>query len=182
MTRRRAVFLDRDGTINVRPPPHDYVRRAADFRWLPGAACAMARLTEADRALFVVSNQRGVARGLVDRSVLEEIEAIIQRRLDSLGGRVEEFRYCTHELEEGCGCRKPLPGMLLDLAGRHALDLEQSWMIGDSTSDVAAGAAAGCRTCLIDGRGQNGETLWSPTLADAADRILDYETKALSKL
>jgi D-glycero-D-manno-heptose 1,7-bisphosphate phosphatase len=182
VTARRAVFLDRDGTINVRPAPHAYVTHAAGFQWLPGADRAMCRLAADVGPLFVVSNQRGVARGLLDRAVLDEIEEIVQRRLRPLGCGVEEFRYCTHERDEGCDCRKPAPGMLLALAAAHSIDLERSWMIGDSASDVAAGIAAGCRTCLIGAPAGEGETVAAPALAEAPERIVAYETAVRAKL
>ncbi len=146
---RRAAFLDRDGTLNVRPPLHEYVVSADDFAWLPGAAEGAALLARAGYVLAVVSNQRGVARGKLTEEVLRQVEARIQRELEAHGCRVEAFRYCPHELADACECRKPKPGMLVELARTLELDLAQSWMIGDSPSDVAAGAAAGCRTALI---------------------------------
>ena len=116
---RPAAFLDRDGTLNVRPAPHDYVRRAGDFAWLDGAAEGAARLAAGGFALAVVSNQRGVARGLVEPQVLRDIEQLIQRRLAELGCAIEAFRYCPHERDAGCDCRKPAPGMLLWLAAEN---------------------------------------------------------------
>jgi D-glycero-D-manno-heptose 1,7-bisphosphate phosphatase len=146
---RRAVFLDRDGTLNVRPPEHAYLTSPAEFSWLPGAATGAARLSRAGYVLTVASNQRGVARGLVDPSVLRDIETLIQRDLAHHGCAMEAFRYCLDDESANCACRKPKPGMLLDLARDLDLDLSRSWMIGDSESDVLAGQAAGCRTALI---------------------------------
>jgi D-glycero-D-manno-heptose 1,7-bisphosphate phosphatase len=150
-----AVFLDRDGTLNVKPPEGDYVRSAEAFKWLPGAAQGAAALSHAGFALFVVSNQRGVARGLVDEATLAAIEVSIQAGLDPLSARVEAFRYCRHDLGDGCDCRKPAPGMILNLSHEHRLNLKRSWMIGDARSDVAAGSAAGCRTALVGEPGQS---------------------------
>jgi histidinol-phosphate phosphatase family protein len=146
---RRVAFLDRDGTLNPRPPEHDYVRRPDEFSWLPGAAEGVARLARAGFALAVVSNQRGIARGLVSAAVLEDIEERIQQELSVHGCRIDAFRYCPHESDAGCACRKPAPGMLLELARELDLDLERSWMIGDSEDDVLAGLAAGCRSARI---------------------------------
>jgi D-glycero-D-manno-heptose 1,7-bisphosphate phosphatase len=146
---RAAAFVDRDGTINERPPPHQYVARAEDFRWLPGAQEGLVRLAAAGLRLVVVSNQRGIARGLVSWETIHGIEAEIQDRLGSQGVAVESFRYCPHELAADCPCRKPRPGMLLDAARDLGLDLPSSWMIGDSASDVEAGRAAGCLTALV---------------------------------
>lgn len=147
--RRAAVFLDRDGTINVKAPAHEYITAAEQFVWLPGAVEGLAGIAEAGYLLAVVSNQRGVARGLVSFEVLGEIEAEIQRRLRARGCQVAAFRYCPHEIEDNCCCRKPAPGMILALARELDVDLTRSWMVGDCESDVQAGAAAGCRTVRI---------------------------------
>jgi D-glycero-D-manno-heptose 1,7-bisphosphate phosphatase len=172
---RRAAFLDRDGTLNAKPPAHHYVEDVADLELLPGIAEGAARLADAGYALMVVSNQRGLARGLVSRETLAAIEAEIQRALAVAGARIEAFRYCPHELDEGCACRKPRPGMLLDLAAEHDLDLDGSWMIGDADSDVVAGHAAGCRSALV-GEGRNSAAdVVEPTLALCAERITAAE-------
>jgi D-glycero-D-manno-heptose 1,7-bisphosphate phosphatase len=143
------VFLDRDGTLNVRAPEHSYLRSAAQFSWVPGAQVGAALLARAGYVLTVVSNQRGVSRGLVSQPSLEAIEARMQEDLDAHGCRIEAFRYCTHDFSDHCSCRKPRPGLILGLAEELELDLSRSWMIGDSESDILAGAAAGCRTILL---------------------------------
>jgi D-glycero-D-manno-heptose 1,7-bisphosphate phosphatase len=171
--RRRAVFLDRDGTLNVRPRPHDYVRSPAQFVWLPGAAAAIARLCAAGYLPVVVSNQRGVALGHVSEATLLAIEQAIQDELAGLGARVGGFYYCTHSLEAGCRCRKPEPGMLEQAAVDHELDLTTSVMIGDEESDVTAGRSAGCRTIRIAARGTSSAAdLVVETLRQAAERLL----------
>lgn len=146
---RPAVLLDRDGTLNVRPPEHRYLTSADAFAWLPGAQRGAARLATAGYVLAVASNQRGVARGLVSPAVLSAIEGLIQRELHRHDCAIEAFRYCPHEESDQCDCRKPRPGLLLDLARDLDLDLSRSWMVGDSESDVLAGQAAGCRTAFI---------------------------------
>jgi D-glycero-D-manno-heptose 1,7-bisphosphate phosphatase len=172
---RRAIFLDRDGTLNVRPPEHEYLTSALEFTWLPGAAEGAARLATAGYALVVASNQRGIARGLVNPSVLRHIETLIQRGLSHHGCAIEAFRYCPHDESANCACRKPKPGMLLDLARELDLDLSRSWMIGDGESDVLAGQAAGCRTALI-GRAANlcNPDLLGPSL-DAVSALIVRE-------
>jgi D-glycero-D-manno-heptose 1,7-bisphosphate phosphatase len=147
---KRAAFVDRDGTINVQPPEHEYVTSLEEFSWLPGAPRGLAHLAEQGFALVVVSNQRGVARGLVTRELLREIEKVIQNELARHGCRIEAFRYCVHDEWEACDCRKPRPGMLLKAARELGLDLERSWMIGDSGSDIAAGRAVGCHTASVN--------------------------------
>jgi D-glycero-D-manno-heptose 1,7-bisphosphate phosphatase len=175
--RRAAVFLDRDGTLNVKPSDGDYVRSPEEFQWLPDAAAGAAMLAGAGFALFVVSNQRGVARGLIDEATLAAIELIIQDALRPLGAHVEAFRYCRHDVSDGCDCRKPASGMIVSLACEHGLDLHRSWMIGDADSDVAAGRAAGCKTVrLVGPGGSRGDGPYpdvvAASLVDASDQIV----------
>jgi len=170
--RRRAAFLDRDGTLNVRPPEHEYVASAEEFVWLPGAIQGVRRLADSGYLLLVVSNQRGVARGVLSPAVLEEIERRMQRDLAAQGCRIAAFRYCPHEEDARCQCRKPRPGMLLELARELDLDLAESWMIGDSESDVLAGQAAGCRSALIaDRRPASRADLIASSLLQVSERI-----------
>jgi D-glycero-D-manno-heptose 1,7-bisphosphate phosphatase len=177
---RRAVFLDRDGTLNVRAAEHEYVTRVEEFEWLPGAREALAAFAGAGYALAVVSNQRGVARGLVAKQTLTRIEARIQSDLRAYGCSIDAFRYCVHDIGDACACRKPRPGMILDLAAEHAYDLRESWMVGDSESDVLAGSTAGCRTALIGDSG-NADVI-APTLHDAASAMLELARSAQSAL
>lgn len=168
---RPAAFVDRDGTINVRAAEHEYLTSVGDFEWLPGAVDGLVLLARAGYPLTVVSNQRGVARGLVSTDVLSGIEDVIQRGLREYGCSVEAFKYCVHDLDAGCDCRKPKPGMLLELADKLELDLARSWMIGDTESDVLAGRAAGCRTALIGDDLGFGADIEAADLLEAAERI-----------
>lgn len=181
----RAIFLDRDGVLNVRPPEHDYVRSAADFRWLPGAADGAARLGRSGYVLTVVSNQRGLARGLLTWDVLEEIEGLIQSELVQRGARIEAFRYCPHDLDDGCSCRKPNPGMILSLTEELNLDIAGSWTIGDSVSDMTAGRAAGTRTMLVADAGSAAAIasadLSAPSLLAASELILSRSEARASR-
>lgn len=150
---RRAAFLDRDGVLNERLPPHEYVRCVDELRLLPGVGAAVAALEAAGLAAIVVSNQRGIARGIVSWDALRAIEAALQAELACYGARIEAFHYCPHELGAYCACRKPAPGLLLEAAQAHGLDLSRSFLIGDTESDVQAGRAVGCftiRLCLPD--------------------------------
>jgi D-glycero-D-manno-heptose 1,7-bisphosphate phosphatase len=169
---RRAVFLDRDGTLNVRPPEHEYVTSRQEFVWLPGAPEGVARLARAGYVLAVVSNQRGVARGLVTTRLLCAIEGKIQRDLAVHDCAIDAFRYCLHDDGDGCDCRKPKPGMIIQVGRELDLDLGSSWMIGDSESDVRAGKAAGCKTALVghtDAR--TAADVVAPSLARASEVI-----------
>jgi D-glycero-D-manno-heptose 1,7-bisphosphate phosphatase len=171
--RRRAAFLDRDGVLNERPPEHEYVRSAEAFRWLPGACEAVRRLNGSSYVPIVVSNQRGIARGLVDRQAVDEIEQRIQRDLRQRGGSIADFYYCPHDIDEACACRKPAPGLLIAAAEAHHLDLARSVMIGDSESDVEAGRAAGCGTIRIAEPDTSSEAdLVVASLESAVERLL----------
>jgi D-glycero-D-manno-heptose 1,7-bisphosphate phosphatase len=169
MTPSPAAFLDRDGTINRRPPPHEYVTRLEDFELLPGAVDGIAALSQCGFTLVVVSNQRGLARGMLTVEVLRATETVLQDALRPLGAEIAGFHYCPHDTDEDCGCRKPAPGMLLRAADELDLDLGSSWMIGDSESDVEAGTAAGCRTVSLGEA--KGATLSAATLPEAAELV-----------
>jgi D-glycero-D-manno-heptose 1,7-bisphosphate phosphatase len=149
------------------------VTRIEDFRILPGALEGMARLAACGYALVVVSNQRGVARGLVSDEVLRATEAALDRGLEPHGVRVAGFYYCPHEIAEECDCRKPKPGLLLAAAEELDLDLGASWMVGDSHSDVEAGAAAGCRTAYLGSEQGVDATLSAGSLDEAAAAICE---------
>lgn len=169
---RSAIFLDRDGTLNVKPPDHEYVRSAEGFVWLPGAREAVARLARGGFLLTVVSNQRGVARGLVSLETLARIEERIQSDLRPHGCAIASFRYCVHGAD-ACDCRKPKPGMILELAAVLNLDLGSSWIVGDADSDARAGEAAGCATAVVgDASAQIRADVQARTLLEASDLIL----------
>lgn len=157
----------------MRPPAHDYVRDIRDFEWLPGALAGMVKLAEAGLPLVVVSNQRGVSRGLVSYATLHEIESEIQNALGAHGHQVSAFRYCPHGLDEKCECRKPSPGMLRVAADELRLDLSRSWMIGDSDTDMQAGQAAGCRTILLAEEWRSHERT-AASLIEAAEIIVAH--------
>ena len=166
------MFLDRDGTLNVRPHEHQYLTSARDFVWLPKAPKGVAQLARQGFVLTVVSNQRGVARGLVTSSALRAIEQRIQRDLAAHECTIDAFRYCFHDDEDACRCRKPKPGMIVDLALELDLDLGRSWVIGDSESDVRAGVAAGCRTAFVGDPGLSVDAdVLACSLPEASDLI-----------
>lgn len=168
---RRAAFLDRDGVLNERAAPHDYVRSADAFRWLPGAAEAIAELESTGFVPVVVSNQRGVARGVVSCETLREIEQRIQADLGERGGHIAAFYYCPHDLDADCDCRKPEPGMLLAAARDLDLDLRQSILVGDDETDVEAGHRAGCFTIRLGPAGVS--TSADAQAADLASAVTD---------
>ncbi len=145
----RAAFLDRDGTINRKPPDDRYVTRWEEVRFLPAIAKAIALLNHAGYLVIVVSNQRCVAKGLIESADLETIHQRMCDELAANGAKIDDVYYCPHDQYPPCSCRKPAPGMLLTAARRHDIDLATSWMIGDSEIDIQAGRNAGCRTARI---------------------------------
>ncbi len=158
----RAAFVDRDGTINElvldpRTGRPESPLRVEDVALIPGAAGALRRLAAGGWLLVGVSNQPAAAKGTARPEQLADVQARVLELLAAEGARLDGFRICPHhpegvvpELTGPCDCRKPAPGMLLDAARELEIDLERSWMIGDTDSDVLAGAAAGCRTVLIE--------------------------------
>jgi D-glycero-D-manno-heptose 1,7-bisphosphate phosphatase len=142
----RAVFLDRDGTLIEDP---GYLSDPAAVRLIPGAVEGLRALHAAGYRLILVSNQSGIGRGYFTP---EQAEAVHQRLVDELaraGVVLDDARYCPHAPDAGCACRKPQPGLLLAAAEELGLDLEASFMIGNSPVDVGAGRNAGCRTILL---------------------------------
>jgi D-glycero-D-manno-heptose 1,7-bisphosphate phosphatase len=174
----RAAFLDRDGVINRKPPEGEYVTRWAEMQILPGVAEAIGLLNQAGFRVIVVSNQRAVAKGLITAADLEALHRRMCEVLAGAGATIDAIYYCPHETEPSCRCRKPQPGMLLDAAREHDIDLGTSWMIGDSRADIEAGRNAGCKTVLVAGRddGMAGKPdMVSVLLLEAVQQVLQHE-------
>ena len=172
---KRAAFLDRDGVINRRPPEGQYVTRWEELQFLPGVPEAIILLTRAGYEVYVVTNQRGVAKGLLTQDELESIHQWMCQELAEAGAVITKVYYCPHEKHPPCTCRKPAPGMLLTAAQSYDLDLASSWMVGDSDIDVAAGRNAGCKTVRIvqkDAIGNSDADLSAPSLIAAVHQIL----------
>ena len=148
----KAAFLDRDGVINRKPKEGEYVARWEEMQFLPRVAEAIALLNRANFRVIVVSNQRCVAKGLVTPAELDSIHRQMCNALAHDGAIIDRVYYCPHEVHPPCNCRKPRPGMLLEAARAHRIDLSSSWMIGDSDIDTEAGNDAGCRTARLAGR------------------------------
>ena len=143
---RRAVFLDRDGTIIE---DGDYLADAKRVRLLDGAIPVLRWFRDRDLLLVVVSNQSGIARGLITPAQHDEVDARLRSLLESEGVPLAAAYYCAHGPADGCACRKPLPGLIDQAAREHDIDRARSLMIGDKLADVAAGRAAGCTTALL---------------------------------
>jgi D-glycero-D-manno-heptose 1,7-bisphosphate phosphatase len=173
----KAAFLDRDGVINQKAQTEDeYVTCWEEMKILPGVAEGICLLNKGGFRVIVVSNQRGVAKGLITAAELDSIHQRMCEELTNAGAIIDGVYYCPHELQPPCACRKPRPGMLLEAARTHAIDLTISWMIGDSDKDVEAGREAGCRTVRLL---RSNET-WNGTADLVARSLLEATRKILS--
>jgi D-glycero-D-manno-heptose 1,7-bisphosphate phosphatase len=181
----RYVFLDRDGVLNRKLPEGAYVSDWAQFQWLPGAIEAIARMNRAGLTVIVVSNQRGVALGLVSVDQLELIHGQMQSHLVRHGARLDAIYYCPHDHGE-CSCRKPDIGLFEQAAKDFPeVDANNSVVIGDSLSDIQAGRRLGMKTIFIQGEldRQKAGAQAAASLADeAAASLLQAVEKHLGLL
>jgi D-glycero-D-manno-heptose 1,7-bisphosphate phosphatase len=145
--KKKAIFLDRDGVLNKKPPEHDYIKKWKEMEILPGAKKALTLIKQSGYLAVVVTNQRGVARKVMTHKDVRNLHLKLNKELDN---QIDAFYYCAHETTENCECRKPKPGLLHRAAGDLEIDLEQSWMIGDQTADIECGLMAGTKVQLIE--------------------------------
>ncbi len=153
--KKRAIFLDRDGTLNEDP---NYLNHPNQVKLLPGVTQGLALLQKAGFLLIVISNQSGVGRGLIQLSAIPEIHARLDDLLRTAGIRLDDYFLCFHTPHDHCACRKPKPKLLLEAAEKHGISLSESFMIGDKSSDLAAGHAAGCKRVILVRTGEGQET------------------------
>ncbi len=143
----RLLILDRDGVINE--DSADYVKSPDEWVPLPGSLEAIAALNEAGFTVAVASNQSGLARGYFDLAALDAMHAKFEALLGKAGGRVDRIEICPHGPDDGCDCRKPLPGLLTRLIEHYAVDAADVIVVGDSRRDLEAAQAAGARAVLV---------------------------------
>ena len=146
---RKAAFLDRDGTLNVRAERANYIGKPEDLRLLPGAAEAVRLLNEAGYLTVLVSNQPGIAKGHFTEEDLGRVHRRLRELLSAEGARLDHIYYCPHNWDDGCECRKPKPGLLYDAQHDLSLDLRKCVLFGDDERDVMAGNAAGCDSVMV---------------------------------
>ena len=167
---RRAVFFDRDGIVNRSPGP-GYVEQWSDFHLMPEFVEALRLVTERGWEAVIITNQRGVGRGIMSRAALDDIHARLRAELEARGLPLCDIAVCT-ATDDADPRRKPNPGMLLEMAREHGIDLRRSWMIGDAEKDVIAGRRAGCRTIRVaPGTPATEADLLVPDMAALATRL-----------
>jgi D-glycero-D-manno-heptose 1,7-bisphosphate phosphatase len=149
LARTPTVVVDRDGVLNRRMAPGEYVRSSAEFEWLPGALEALALLHQAGYRVIVASNQAGVSRGHMSVEALDAIHDEMRSQARAAGGLIDAIYYCPHDRTADCDCRKPKPGLLFQAQRDFALDLTRTYFIGDDERDVAAADAAGAPSALV---------------------------------
>ena len=177
---QRAIFLDRDGTINRHI---GFLRKPEELELLLGAAEAVKLINQSGYLAIVITNQPVIARGEVTVSGLEQIHIKLETLLGREGAYIDGLYYCPHhpdkgfegevpELKFNCECRKPKPGLILRAAKDFNIDVSQSWMIGDGKNDIGAGKNAGCRTALIASTEELGQDITADSLLEAVEQIL----------
>jgi D-glycero-D-manno-heptose 1,7-bisphosphate phosphatase len=150
---KKCIFFDRDGIVNKSPGP-GYVEKGEDFKLLPEFVEVLRIAQRLGYEAVVVTNQQGVAKGVVSLEEVEKIHANLKKVLkDKYNLALLDIMCCPHR-EGTCECRKPKPGMILEAAKRHGIDLKSSWMVGDDVKDVETGKRAGCRTIFVGPQGK----------------------------
>ena len=143
----KLVILDRDGVINQ--DSDQFIKNTTEWKPIPGSLEAIAKLNHAGYRVVVASNQSGIGRGLLDMGALNAINDKMYRVLGQVGGRIDALFYCPHAAEANCDCRKPKPGMFVDIAQRFNVALAGVPCIGDSLRDLQAAATAGAQPMLV---------------------------------
>ena len=178
--KQKAIFLDRDGTINTYK---GYLTKVDDFELLPGVAEAIRRINLSGYLCIVVTNQPAIARGEITRDDLHAIHRKMETLLGEQGAYIDEVYYCPHHPDSGfpgevqslkidCSCRKPKPGMLYEAAEKYNIDLSQSWMIGDSWRDVECGKNGGVHTCELAAERKSSADIVCKDLMEAVNKVL----------
>lgn len=174
----KLLILDRDGVINQ--DSDAYIKSLDEWIPIPSAIAAIARLSKAGWTVAVATNQSGIARGYYDLATLESMHQRLRERVEEQGGELGLVVYCPHGPDEGCDCRKPKPGMLLQIAQHYGAELHGIWFVGDSRGDLDAALAVDCQPVLVK-TGKGERTLTRPLpegtlvfddLAAVADQLL----------
>ena len=146
---KKIILIDRDGVINRKAPRGEYISKWEEFRWIPETRTAMKGLAKKGFKFIVISNQAGVARGMVDSNELDKIHHNMKNELKKDGIEILDVYVCPHHWDEGCGCRKPNPGMLFQASNDHLFRVDKTLFIGDDPRDCQAAERAGCNSIFI---------------------------------
>jgi len=145
--KNKAVFLDRDGVINKKR--NDYVKSINELEIFPHIGDSIWKLKKLGFLVIVITNQSVINRGIITSQELEEIHTVIQKYLEKKHCNIDKFYFCPHMPDEKCNCRKPKSGLILKAIEDFAINISDSWMVGDCMTDVQAGKNAGCKTILL---------------------------------
>ena len=156
----KLLILDRDGVINQ--DSDDYIKSLEEWLPLPGAIQAIAQLSKAGWTVAVATNQSGLARGYYDEATLASMHDRLRQLVAEQGGELGLVVHCPHGPDDGCSCRKPMPGMLLQIAEHYRTSLKDVWFVGDTSGDLQAALAVGCQPVLV--RTGKGERTLAKTL------------------
>jgi len=173
----KLVVLDRDGVINL--DSDQYIKSPDEWKPIAGSLEAIARFTQAGFRVVVATNQSGMGRGLFDMATLNAMHEKMHKAVSELGGRIDAVFFCPHAQDAGCACRKPKPGMLLEIAERFNISLAGVPAIGDSLRDLQAASAAGARPILVlTGKGE--QTLKAGGLPEGTEIHPDLAAAAMA--
>ncbi|MDO9371674.1 MAG: D-glycero-beta-D-manno-heptose 1,7-bisphosphate 7-phosphatase [Gammaproteobacteria bacterium] len=177
----KLIILDRDGVINY--DSDEFIKSPDEWVPIPGSLESIARLNRAGYTVVVASNQSGVGRGLFDLSTLHQIHEKMQREVARVGGKVDAIFFCPHTPDDHCDCRKPKPGLLLDVAKKFACELTGVPAVGDSLRDIEAAQAVGAKPVLVR-TGKGGEVVKSgklPAGVEVCDDLVAFVDALLVK-
>lgn len=163
----KLIILGRDGILNEFR--EDHIKAPEEWVSVPGALQAVSRLNHAGWHVVVATNQSGIGRGMIDMAMVNAVHAHMMRSLQGFGGRIDAVFFCPHTPEDGCDCRKPLPGMALDIGRRYGVELRAVPMVGDTLRDLQAAQAAGCEPHLV--RSGRAAALSAAEVADLVARV-----------
>ena len=152
---KKVVFLDRDGTINRDSP--EYIKSWSEFEFLPESMAALKRLNQNGFTAIVITNQSAVPRNFISREELDYLHTMMRKQVTAGGGHIKDIFFCPHMPTDGCNCRKPQAGLIIQAQRKYAIDLESAVMIGDSAKDIECARNAGCCSTVLVKTG-NGST------------------------
>ena len=171
---RNVVYLDRDGTINYDSP--DYIKSRSEFKFIPGSIEAIRLLTLSGFTSIVITNQSALARKFISPGELDDIHALMKDAIISGGGKITDIFFCSHMPDDGCECRKPAPGLLLQAQRKYNRDLSKSNMVGDSAKDIECARNAGCGQAVLVKTGKDDE---AEHILKTKRIVVDYTAKNL---